>query len=135
MAAENDDEPTCGKGIAASAALPETLSGVMRAVADVLNNHVRSLDLKETNGRTEANAYQELVAEHLHVADRLEALARTMRGYHGLPMASHDMATLTDQRSIDAFAVLVAREQELLALTRQRVDEYSGMLQAMRQDA
>jgi hypothetical protein len=101
-------------------------------LADVLHNHVRSLDLEETNGRAEANVYQELVAEHRAIADRLQALAETMRGHHGLPMASHDMAALMDQR---AFAALVAREQELLALTKERVDEYNGMLQAMRQGA
>jgi hypothetical protein len=129
----DEDEPTCGKGIAASAVLPEKLSAVMRALADVLENHVRALDLQEANGKAEADAYQKLIAEHRALGDGLEALAATMRRYRDLPMAGHDMTVMMDQRSIDVFATLVGREQELMTLIKERVEEYNGMLQAMRQ--
>jgi hypothetical protein len=131
----DEDEPTCGKGIAASAVLPERLSAVMRALADVLQNHVRALDLQEVNGKVEADAYQKVIAEHRAAGDQLGTLAATMRSYRDLPMAGHDMTVMMDQRSIDVFAALVGREQDLLALMKERVEEYDGMLQAMRQGA
>jgi hypothetical protein len=135
MEAENQDQPTCGKGIAANAVLPEKVAALVRATADVLQNHMRSLDPKEANGKAEIEAYQLLVAEHRSLGDRLEALATLMRGYRSLPMAGHDMSALTDQRSVDVLAALVSHQEELLALVQERVNDYGRMLEAMRRGA
>jgi hypothetical protein len=131
MEAEGDDQPTCGKGIAASAALPEIFAALASATANMLHNHIRALDPGEPAGKAETDAYQRLVAEHRAVADRLEALAVLMRGYRDLPMASHDMGALTDQTSLDAFTAFVLRERELLALLQERVKEHGDMLAAV----
>jgi hypothetical protein len=129
---EHDDEPTCGKGIAANAVLPERISAIIRGTGEVLHNHIRSLDPRENNGRIEIEAYQRLVSDHRDLADRLDALAALMRGYRNLPMAGHDMAALMDKASLDVFAHLVARERDLLALMQDRVKEHDEMLEAMR---
>lgn len=135
MEPENHDEPTCGKGIAASAGLPETLAAFVRAMADMLQSHIRALDPDEPHGRIEIDANSRIVSEHRSLGDRLDALAALMRGYRDLPVAGHDMDIIMDQRSIDVFAALVAREQELSALLQERVKEHGEMLQAMRQGA
>jgi hypothetical protein len=134
MEAESQDQPTCGKGIAASAVLPDKVAALMRATADVLYNHIRALDPKEADGKTEIEAYQRLVAEHRAIGDRLKALAALMRGYRDLPMASHDMEIIMDQRSQDVFAALVSREEDLLVLIQERVNEYRRMLEEMRRE-
>ena len=135
MEPESQNEPTCGKGIAASAGLPETLAGFMRAMADMLQSHVRALDPNEPNGKAEMDAYNQLVSEHRSLGDRLDALAALMRGYRDLPVAGHDMDVIMDQRSFDVFAALVAREQELSALMQERVKEHGEMLEADRSGA
>jgi hypothetical protein len=135
MEAESEDQPTCGKGIAANAVLPDKIAAVVRATADVLHNHIRALDPKETNGKAEIDAYHRLIAEHRALSDRLEALAALMRGYRDLPMASHDMGVIMDQRSHDAFAALVSSEEDLFELIQERVNEHSRMLEEMRREA
>jgi hypothetical protein len=127
------EEHTCGRGIAANAVLPEKLSVVLRGMADVQENHIRGLDPKEANGKTEIEAYQRLVSENRAVANRLDALASLMRGYRNLPMPSHNMDVLMDKRSSDVFAAFVAGERELLDLMQGRVKEWDGMLEAMRE--
>jgi hypothetical protein len=132
MADEHDDEPTCGKGVAGNAVLPEKVAVAMRATADVLENHIRALDAGEANGKAEEDAYRRLISLQRSVAAQLDALAAMMRGYRGLHLASHDMDVIGDARSVEVFGVLVEREQDLLALLQARVAEYKGMLDAMR---
>jgi hypothetical protein len=127
----DDDAPTCGKGVAESAVIHERLSAFMRGMAGVLENHVRSLDGGEPNGRLEIDAYRNVIAGHRDVAERLDALASLMRGYRSLPMASHDMDIIMDKASLDAFAGLVDDERHLLAALEERVKEHGGMLDAM----
>src|ERR671918_1616113 len=91
-----DDQPTCGKGLAANAILPEKLAALMSAMATMLENHTRALDPNEANGRLERDAYQRLVRDQRTLASDLEALARAMQSYRDLPMPSHDMVPLTD---------------------------------------
>jgi hypothetical protein len=129
----DDDEHTCGKGIAYNAAMPAALSASLRAMAEVQQNHIRSLDPREANGGAEIEAYTRLMSEGRAIADRLDALAELMRSYRDLPMAGHDMDKLMDKPSVDVFTAMVARDRELLALMDARVKEYGGMLDAMRE--
>lgn len=127
----SDEQHTCGKGIAASGALPEKMSAVLRVMADVHQNHIRSLNPDEPNGKLEIAAYESLVAENRDLARRLDALAHLMRGYRDLPMPSHDMDVLTDQHSTNVFKALVDRERDLLTLMQERVKEWDSMLEGM----
>jgi hypothetical protein len=38
-----DEQPSCGKGLATHAALPEKLAALLSAMAGLLENHTRSL--------------------------------------------------------------------------------------------
>jgi hypothetical protein len=93
---ESEDTATCGKGIAANAALPATLSELMAALADVFARHTDALNRGEAAGRAEYEAYASLERGHREVAAALGTLADEMRGYRDLPMAEHDMAVMAD---------------------------------------
>jgi hypothetical protein len=126
-----DDQPTCGKGLAAHSTLPAQLAVVTDAVADVLEGHQAGLVLSDPNSQRERDAYRELVDAHRLAAAQLAATAKRMAAYRDLPMGKHDMSALMSPENTGAFAKLVAAEDELLALLRVRVDEHRAMLNAM----
>lgn len=127
-----DDQSTCGKGLAASALLPERLAALMTSMAAVLENHLRALDPGEMSGRIEHDAYVRLVREQRTLASGLEALGRAMAGYRDLPGAKHDMLSLTDQTSRDLLSAFIQAEEEALRLLQNRVQEHRAMLSEMR---
>src|ERR671935_3226006 len=57
---EGDNQPTCGKGLAANAALPAKLAELVAARAEVLERHTQALDLTDPNARHELDAYTAL---------------------------------------------------------------------------
>jgi hypothetical protein len=125
------DQPTCGKGLAETSALPTTVGELITAVADVLEAHLPSLDLSDPASRQEHEAYYRLVQDHRDAAHRLEALGKQMAGYRDLPMGRHSQAVLGEPEALDAFRRFVDREQALLALLEQRLAEDHEMLEAM----
>jgi hypothetical protein len=123
-----DDEPTCGKGLAAHASLPAAFGAVIDAVAENLEGHLGTLDLTDENSRLEHEAYERLVKEHRAIAAQLRATAEAMAGYRDLPMGRHDEEALGSPRIVDAFVSLVRVERELLTLLGERVAEHEQML-------
>src|SRR5262245_10207463 len=128
----DDNEWTCGRGVAANAVLPERIANLLAASGAVLDNHTRSLDSKNPNAKREATAYRRVIREHRAAAQRLVGLAETMKSCRDLTMAEHDMGVLTDSRSVDVMAAFVDAEEELLSLLRDRVAEHSAMLEQMK---
>lgn len=128
----HDERPTCGKGLAAHAALPEKLGALLSAMAELLDNHTRSLSIEDANAMLEREAYARLIKDQQVVATNLKALAAAMRSYRGLPIAPHDERTLTDQRSLHVFDALIRAEEGVLALLQRSVDEHRVMRSRMR---
>lgn len=128
-----DDRPTCGKGLAEHSALPAQLSRLTAAVADVLEHHMKALDLSDERSRQEHHAYGELVKEHRSVAEQLRATASRMAGYRDLPMGRHDPVAMADPQSRAVFESFVKLEAELLALVDRRLERDRAMLVAMTQ--
>jgi hypothetical protein len=122
-----DEQATCGKGLAAHAAVPETLGALLSATADVLANHVRSLDPTDADARLERRAYQRLTEDHRAAAATLDALAAAMRSYRDLPMAPHDETVLADQTSRAVFAAFLKAEEHALDLLRRMATEHAAM--------
>jgi hypothetical protein len=126
---ESDDQPTCGKGVAASAELPARLAALMATRAEVLERHRQALDLTDPNSRQEFEAYTDLVGRHRDVATALDSLAQQMRGYRDLPMGRHDMAVMADpQGQMEAFRRFVGLERELVAFLNAKLVEEEKML-------
>jgi hypothetical protein len=126
---DTDDQPTCGKGLAAHAPLPATLGELTAAVADVLAGHMPSLDLADENARAEHEAYAALVREHRAAAEQLRATAARMAGCRDLPMGRHDVAVLSTPDAMAPFARFVRLEEELVALLQARLAQDRAMLE------
>jgi hypothetical protein len=128
------EEPsTSGHGLASRSVLQGKLSGLLAAVARILEAHMRALDPTDTDAKKELDAYAALVTAHRDVADRLAGIADQMTGYQDLPMAAHDEAAMSDAVAHKAFENLVRVEQESTAMLQQLLREDQEMLQQMTQ--
>lgn len=124
-----DDRPTCGQGLAANAVLPAKLAELTAARADVLERHMKALDLTDPASRQEHDAYAALVRAHRDVVSALDHLAQQMAGYRDLPMGRHDMAVMADPNGQAAtFRRFVALERELLELLQTKLAEEEQLL-------
>ena len=130
-----DDQPTCGKGLAANAPLPAALGAVVSALGAVLVAHQASLDAGDPIAKREHDAYEDLADAYGLIAAQLDAAAKRMAGYRDLPMGPHDMSVLMAPPAIDAFETFVKREEELLALIQGRLPEDRAMLEQMQSHA
>ena len=126
---QDDDRPTCGKGVAANAVLPAKLAELMAARAEMLERHTKALDPADPAAREELDAYNELVRGHRRVGDELAGLARQMASYHDLPMGRHDLAVMSDPSGqAAAFRSFVEIERELLALLQSKLEQEDKLL-------
>jgi hypothetical protein len=122
------EEWTCGKGLAANAALPAKLGALIGGMAELLENHTRALPSGDANAQLEREAYQRLIKDQRAIAASLQALAAAMESYRDLPMGGHDESVLADQRSRDVFALFIAAEEDVLALLHEQTREHRAML-------
>jgi hypothetical protein len=126
---DDDDQPTCGKGLAANAVLPAKLGELMAAQAEVLARHTRALDLTDAAARDELDAYTSLERAYRAVADDLNSLAREMAGYRTLPMGRHDMTVMTDPNGqMAAFQRFVEVKRELMTLLQANLETDETLL-------
>jgi hypothetical protein len=126
------DQPTCGKGLAETAALPAKLAELVDSVAEVLEIHMEALDLSDAKSRKERDAYRELVGDHRKIAADLQATARRMAGYRDLAMGRHDPAAMAAPRPVEVFERFVDMEDDLVTLLRRRLESDRAMLRQMR---
>ena len=129
-----DDQPTCGKGLAASSALPAKVAELTAAWAEVLERHMSALDLSDENSRREHALYDRLAREHRDSAAALADIAERMAAARDLPMGGHDMAAMADPAMGAAFERFVRLEEELLQLLQSRLEEDRAMLAALRDE-
>ena len=129
MASARDDEPTCGKGLAANAVLPAKFAELIAATAEVLERHTAALDASDPHAAAEREAYTTLVDAHRAIAKSLSELAQSMTSYRDLPMARHDPAIMSRPDGQNAaFQQLVAIERELQDLLRTKLVQDEHLL-------
>jgi hypothetical protein len=132
MQSTNDninDQPTCGKGLAANAVLPARFAELLAARAEVLERHMQAIDPTDPNGQEELDAYAALALAHRASAAELAKLAQQMAGYRDLPMARHDMTVMTNpEGQMEAFRRFVAIEREVVALLQAKLEEEQKLL-------
>ena len=126
-----EGQPTCGKGLAENSVVPAKLAELIAALAEVLEVHMKALDLEDAGSRQEFHAYRKLATEYHELADRLEATALQMAGYRDLPMGRHDPALMSSAPAHQAFEKYVALEQELLTLLQRRIERDRSLLGEM----
>lgn len=122
------EQQTCGKGLAENSPLPGALGEVMKKVADNLELHLTALDRDDEKSRDERAAYEDLVAQHREIADRLKKVATQMAGYRDLPMGGHDKSVMGNEELRYAFKALIEREQELLDLLTDKIERERKMI-------
>lgn len=125
----SDDQPTCGKGIAANAELPLALSKTLAAVRENLAQHLRTLN-RDPASKPEHDAYVELVRQHDELTAGLQKLADQMAGCRDLPMANHDEQAMASPALLEAFERLVNEEDALTTLLKDRLEQHRSMLKA-----
>jgi hypothetical protein len=124
-----NDQPTCGKGLAANSALPAKLADLIAATAEVLERHMKALDLNDPDSRKEFDAYAKLARAHRDIVGELESLAGQMAGYRDLPMGRHDEKIMANpQGQAEAFERYVRIEEELFELLRARFERDEQLL-------
>jgi hypothetical protein len=122
------DHPTCGQGLAAHAVLPAKLGELTAAVAEVLEIHMQALELTDPDSRKEYEAYRELVAAHRLAGGQLANIAKLMAGCRNLPMGRHNMEAMRAPAVLQSYQAFVQREQELLELLQQWLEQDQQML-------
>jgi hypothetical protein len=127
-----DDQPTCGTGLAAHAKLPGAIGELLAAMAAVLDDHQRALDLTDENARPEHHAYVTLVLELQGVSAQLAACARRMTGYRDLPMGRHDEQKMAGHEAVAAFERFVRAERALLSQLTEALTGHEAMLKQAR---
>jgi hypothetical protein len=126
-----DNPTTCGQGVAANAALPAKLAELIAVRAEVLERHIKALDLSDPRSQLESEAYARLVASHRSAAASLRNLSEQMASYGDLPMGRHDMAAMSDPKGqMEAFGRYVSLERELVELLRSKLEQEQAMLRA-----
>ncbi len=126
-----EDQPTCGKGLAEHSYLPAKMGELTVSVAENLEAHMKTLDLRDENSKREYDAYLELVKEHRIIAKQLHATAKQMAGYRDLPMGRHDQMAMSAPEVLEAFKKFVKLEQELLVLLQRRLEQDRKLLVEM----
>jgi hypothetical protein len=126
-----ENEWTCGKGLAANAALPGVVGDFVAAMADVLAVHQQALDLDDENARPEHDAYGTLVGELRAVSARLAAIAARMIGYRDLPMGRHDHQKMAGHDAVAVLERMIQAERTLLSRIQAAVREQEAILGQM----
>ena len=128
---DEQEEQTCGRGLAEHSALPAQLAEVTEAMADNLQMHMQALELDDEPARQEHAVYLRLTEEQRQAAARLRAVAGEMAAARDLPMGRHDLQTLSSPEVAGAFRHFVAAKQELAATLQGMAEEDQRMLAAM----
>jgi hypothetical protein len=123
---------TCGQGLAEHSAIPRLLAELVDALAENLERHMPSLDLRDDAARAEHAVYERLAARHRGVAADLRSAAEDMAGRRDLPMGPHDMDVLGSPEVAQAFGRFVAAERELAAHLERSLAGDEAMLREMR---
>ena len=126
-----EEQPTCGKGLAANAVLLGKVAQFLSSQADNLDIHMKSLDVDDPDARRERRAYASLLGKYRKIVTDLDSVASEMAGYEDLPMAPHDEEALAAPEGMEVFRNHVQVEAELLEMLRASQEEYRGMLKAM----
>jgi hypothetical protein len=127
-----NDQPTCGTGLAAQAAIPASVGELLAAMAAVLDTHQTALDITDENAKPEHHAYVTLVLELQSISAQLVATAQRMGGCRNLPMGRHDEEKMSGRDAVAAFERFVHAERMLLSQLTQAIGEHEAMLTQMR---
>ena len=129
---DQEEQTTCGRGLAASAVVPSALAAVAAGLAQNLEVHTRALDPDDPAAVQKQGAYEHIARGLRSAAAALHAAAAEMDAAVDLPMGAHDMAAMTTTDVLDAFERHVAAEEDLLRVLEARRADNEQMLTMIR---
>ena len=130
-----EDQPTCGKGLAANASLLALFGRLTAATAAILEAHLPMLDISDPSSATEHALYVAIAEDHRRAATVLRTIADRMTGARDLPMGRHLDVPEANSEMGRAFAEFVEGETALRALLDDRLVADRQMLAAIQGDA
>jgi len=108
--------------------MPAKLAVWAASLAEVLSLHRTALDVTEVAGEAEHDTYSRLVNDFRSVSQILNATATFMAASAKLPMATHDVAVLSSDRSLEVFARYVSAQRDVLEQLQTFLAEDEQML-------
>ena len=127
----DEEEATCGRGLAQSGAVPAGLAAVAAGLARNLEIHTRALDLRDAAAVRERGVYERIARSLRSAAADLETAAAEMASAVDLPMAADDLDAITTPDVLEAFARYVAAGDDLRRLLDARHEDDEAMLTAI----
>jgi len=100
----------------------------MASVAENLELHMKALDVKDKNIRSQCKAYAKLAKEHRDISASLQAIAGEMEGYEDQAHSRPAEDILSDPKILAAFEKFMKAERELIAVLKKRMHQDSKML-------
>ena len=128
----SDDPWTCGKGLAAHARIPARMAEFLKCLAANLEAHVPTIDVSDSDGDAEREAYVRLANEFDALAAQLARTAKQMHDYRDLPAARHHEKELADPRLLEAFERFVVLESELAEVLATTAEQDRQLLRESR---
>ena len=125
-----DQQQTCGKGLAEHSIVVSTLGALVAAMAENLEVHQDALDVTDENSRKELRVYVKLTEEFRCIASQLAATAGHMAGYRDLPMGRHDPRAMATPKVVEAFKTLIRAEQDLQRMLANMIERHQAILGA-----
>ncbi len=129
---DQEEQSTCGRGLAASAVVPAALAAVAAGLAQNLEVHTRALDPDDPAAVREGGVYEDIARDLRSAAAALHIAAEEMDAAVDLPMGAHDMAAMTTTDVLDAFERHVAAEDDLWRVLEARRADNEQMLTMIR---
>jgi len=127
-----EEEATCGRGLAQSEAVPAGLAAVAAGLAQNLEIHTRALHADDAAAVQERGVYERIARRLRSAAADLETAAAEMASAVDLPMAAHDLDAITTPDVLEAFERYVAAGDDLRRLLDARHEDDEAMLTAIR---
>jgi hypothetical protein len=111
-----NDPPTCGEEIAASAEVPEAWCDLMRHVAINLEAHASWVGTASPAARAEHEGMLRVAAAYRDMAGAAERAAVLMRSLRALPVALHDPAAFDRAAFAEWMRAKIDRQRAFAAL-------------------
>jgi hypothetical protein len=126
-----NDSPTCGEELAASAEVPEAWRDLMRHVAINLEAHASWVGMASPAARAEHEGMLRVAAAYRDMADAAERAAVLMRSLRALPAAPHDPAAFDRAAFASWMRAKIDRQRALAALIEHHAAVSERALESM----
>lgn len=110
-----------GKVPADHSVLPARLGALMASVAEIIELHMKALDLKNKKARKEYKSYARLAKEHRDISLSLQGIAGELERFRKMAQGKANADALSDANILAAFEKFMKAEKKLIGLLQKRM--------------